>query len=340
MEFLKPLFNEDINSEGEVQILESKFERSQILSVLDPQLYDLSFNEWIEDRKLIYLDKADEILSLFDNSSRFNQLKKCYLNGTLIPFVGAGMSIPSGYPGWGEFLYELSEESHVEKQKLDDLFELGKYEEAAQLIYDDLGKALFNEYLENKYVEENTVNGPLQYLPELFQDKTIITTNFDKLIENIYKSQHQSFDSILSGRALEEAMKKISSDNSLLLKLHGDCDLESNRILTKDEYNQAYSDKKLVNIFFNRILLSRSLLFLGCSLSQDRTIKSMLEIVNNQGSSTLPRHYALLEDKEGVDRIARKKELSKANIFPIWYPENEHDESVEALFLKLMEVAT
>ena len=56
-----------------------------------------------------------------------------------------------------------------------------------------------------------------------------------------------------------------------------------------------------------------------------------------EGAHTLPQHYAFLELKDGIDRVERKKALAKANIFPIWYPEGEHDESIEALLLALME---
>jgi hypothetical protein len=44
-----------------------------------------------------------------------------------------------------------------------------------------------------------------------------------------------------------------------------------------------------------------------------------------------------VELKASDDRVTRKKHLAEANIFPIWYPEREHDESLEALFLKMLE---
>ena len=64
---------------------------------------------------------------------------------------------------------------------------------------------------------------------------------------------------------------------------------------------------------------------------------TMEQVVAAEGAHTLPQHYAFLELKEGMDRVERKKVLAKANIFPIWYPEGEHDESIEALLLALME---
>jgi hypothetical protein len=105
----------------------------------------------------------------------------------------------------------------------------------------------------------------------------------------------------------------------------------------RDEYAQAYGDAGTVEKFFSRFLFGKSLLFVGCSLMTDRTLLTMEQVVAAEGAHTLPQHHAFLELKEGMDRVERKKALAKANIFPIWYPEGEHDESIEALLLELME---
>lgn len=47
-------------------------------------------------------------------------------------------------------------------------------------------------------------------------------------------------------------------------------------------------------------------------------------------------HTAL--NDEGIVEIAGFVfQRDQANIFPIWHPEDEHDESIEALFLRLLE---
>ncbi len=337
MDFLKTLYNNDLNGDGDVDIGRLTFTRSRILSELEPDTYDLAFNEWLDERKQNCLEKANEILSLYDNAPRFGQLKRCYQTGLLMPFVGAGMSIPSGYPGWTSFLYQLCDESHVSNERLNKLLAAGKYEDAAQLIHDDLGPALFNEQLESVFLASYDLAGSLQYLPILFPNASVVTTNFDKLIEEVYTRQNQGFNGVKSGRALNEVLRTVASGSRVLLKLHGECDQVYERVLTGSEYEEAYVNEDTVKKFFSRFLFKGSLLCLGCSLSQDRTIKSMAEIVDENGSETLPRHYAFLEYRNDIDRVARKKELAKANIFPIWYPEDEHDESMEALFLKLLD---
>jgi hypothetical protein len=48
-------------------------------------------------------------------------------------------------------------------------------------------------------------------------------------------------------------------------------------------------------------------------------------------------HYALLPlPSDDGERKTRQKFLADRSIFPIWYPDGEHDESIEALFVKLL----
>jgi hypothetical protein len=175
-------------------------------------------------------------------------------------------------------------------------------------------------------------------LPALFPKSTILTTNFDGLLERIYDDQgNNGFDRVVSGAAMSEVLRQIASGSRLLIKIHGDCRQVADRVLLQSEYDKLYTDEKLVKQFFNGVIFRQSLLFLGCSLLNDRTVSQMKSIVREYGSARVPRHYALLELRNTDDRVARKKQLAEANIFPIWYPEGEHDESLEALFLRMLE---
>lgn len=337
MDFLRPMFNSEIDSEGDINILGSVFKRSRILEELEPKTHEILFAEWLEERKSRLIEKADAILTLYDNADRFDQLKRSFKSGNLRPFIGAGMSIASGYPGWTSFLYKLCKESHVKLGNLEELINNGNYDEAAQTIYDDLGASLFNENLESAYLKTCDIDGPIQYLPVLFPECHIVTTNFDNIIEKLFEDNENGFDLVVSGVALDEVLRNIASGSRLLIKLHGDCRIIANRVLIESEYDIHYAENGLVKRFFNRVLFGNSFLFLGCSLRFDRTIKTMIEIVNENGASSLPRHYAFLSLDETEDRVARKKNLAQANIFPIWYPNDDHDESIEALLIKLKE---
>lgn len=338
MEHWRELFHAALNDEGSVEISGHTFQRDQILRELEKLGYDQAFDDWALERKQEFLQRAYAILSLHDNANRFSAVKRCLSADTLVPVIGAGMTRSCGFPLWTEFLRNLQKESHVPIEDLNTAIESGDYEGAAQLLYDDLGSNLFNSQLEETFKPIKEICGPINYLFELFPKSSVITTNFDPSIETLADSSPPNrFSKVQTAPLLQEALRLKASGARLLLKIHGECDIVQGRVLTKSEYDLAYSDTGIVNAFVERILFSQPLLFLGCSLNYDRLIKRMKEFVAGNDASTLPRHYALLELKDGDDRVARKKHLAEANIFPIWYPEGEHEESIEALFLKLLE---
>lgn len=339
MDYLKPLFDEELNSDGDiVEIAGSEFERCKILNGLEPETYALAFNDWLTEKQEGLLVKANEILGDYDNQGRFEQLIRTYNLGNLVPFVGAGLSIPSGYPSWTSFLYQCCGESNVGKEELSQLLNDGLYEKAAQLLHDDMTPPVFNELLDSTFDNEKPMEGAIHYLPFIFKDKHVITTNFDSLLERIYADKNQSFEAgaVKSGRNLSEVTRLLMTKPRLLVKIHGTCNQVIDRVLLQDEYNLAYQDTGDVATFFERLIFRDSLLFLGASLNTDRTIKKMENLTTDKGHDSLPRHYAFLELKAGDNRLERKQALARANIFPIWYPEGEHDESIEALLYKLM----
>lgn len=338
MKYLRELFHQELDADGEIEIVGEIFLRRDILQQLAPGPYQVAYAEWKEQRESTLLEKAESILATYDNRLRFDQFLTTFRSGPMIPFIGAGMSMASGFPSWSKFLIELAEESHVFPGSIEGLLLKGHFEEAAQALHDDLGAGLFNENVEVRFSKACDVSGPLNYLPRLFPNSTIITTNFDALLERVYSDQgNDGFDRIVSGASMAEVLRQIASGARILIKVHGDCRQVADRVFLKSEYEKLYSDKKLVDQFFSGVIYRQSLLFLGCSLLNDRTLTQMKSVVREYGAERLPRHYALLELKNADDRVTRKKRLADANIFPIWYPEGEHDESLEALFLKMLE---
>ena len=317
MEHLRKQFHEELDSDGDIVIAGDTFVRHDILEGLAEQTYKLAFEEWVETRKERMIEKADEILSLYDNRNRFEALRRTFQSGSMLAFIGAGLSMPSGFPSWTKFLYDLCDESHVKADDLRAALEKGLYEEAAEMLCRDLGAALFNENVHTTFGRSPSPAGPINYLPKLFPACSLLTTNFDCLIEEVYKGEGcQGFDKTVCGKVIAEVSRLMAGGSRVLVKIHGKCDEVADRVLTLGEYSAAYADKSAVKLFFNQVMFGRSLLFLGCSLATDRTITTMKELVKEYGSGNLPRHHALLELKGSDDRVARKKELAACRTLP------------------------
>jgi hypothetical protein len=340
IDFLKGKFDDELVAEidpknGEVKVAGYPFTPYVILKG-DSDIYDAAFSDWLEQRKERLLIKADEIIGLYRNEGRFNQLREAYRRGAVVPFLGAGMSIPSGYPGWTEFLRQLRYETRISEKSLNDLLIQGKFEEAAQLLADNMPAGSFDEAIENTFGHDRNLAGPIHLFPSYF-NTSIITTNLDNVIKRCYEAAELPFSETLLGAQACELPRYLGQGSRVLVKLHGKANSACSRILTYSEYQKHYGGQpSLRNVI--EAICTKTLLFVGCSLSVDRTILALTQHLEEKGRDVAIRHYAFLSIGEYEDRLARRDDLVKANIFPLWYPaEEDHDECIEAFIYKLVE---
>ena len=342
MEFLKNQFRNEliaeIGGDGQVIIGGSEFLPTEILQELDDQSYLSCFDDWLVDQRQKRVDKANEILDFHGNRDRFSRLKEAFDRSAVVPFVGAGLSQPSGYLGWTCFLNKLRNETRIPATTFSSMLKDGLYEEAAQVLADDMPADTFNEELENVYCTEREISGAVQFLPYVFKGP-VITTNFDNILKQCFDKINPFSEVILGGDA-SEIKRFLGRNEHVLVKLHGKANSGKSRVLTKNEYDHFYDDNNSLPDAIDRIAANQ-LLFLGCSLSVDRTIKILIDIAKTHGHDKSVRHYAFLPLFSEKDRLSRRDALAEANIFPIWYPVetcdgNEvnaevHDESLAAL---------
>ncbi|WP_127508780.1 SIR2 family protein [Paenibacillus humicus] len=334
MEYLKQQFHDFLNEDGEVSIAGYTFYRDVILRDLDSDGYQEAFNEWLQKKHEENLTNANEILSRFDNSGRYRKLQEIYRRSAIIPFVGAGLSMPSGYSSWTAFLYRVLNETRIPPAEFDELIKSGSYEEAAQILSDNLPNGSFLEQIENEFGTKREIVGSVQRLPYLFKN-AVITTNFDSVISKCYSYANLNFDKELLGADAKYLSRELGENKRVLVKLHGEADSSRNRIFTKSEYDHHYSNQSILEDVIE-VISNKTLLFLGCSLSVDRTIQALTNIVQRKGSENVPRHYAFLQLQDEEERLARRDVLNAANIYPIWYTD-DHNKCIEALLEKLAE---
>lgn len=342
MHFLRSEFIDQLRAEiddttGNVVIEAAQFSPQQILE-FNNDTFELAFSEWCETRKEQRLEKAEQILSLYDNRDRFDKLRQAYSRGTVLPFVGAGLSIPCGYPGWTDYLYQLREETTVAEANLKRLIDSGEYEEAAQLLFDAMPHDSFNEHLENKFDKNRELDGCVRFLPYCFPQSSVVTTNFDDVVKQCYQAAEKTFSEELLGADAVELPRYLGQGKNVLVKLHGKASAARNRILTKQEYDLHYVGGKTLGSSVEA-LATQTLLFLGCSLGSDRIVKCLKSLLADKGAASAVRHYAFLAVGDDNDeRLKRKADLAEANIFPIWYSVgDDHDECLIALLTKLVE---
>ncbi|ACV64737.1 hypothetical protein Dtox_4060 [Desulfofarcimen acetoxidans DSM 771] len=137
------------------------------------------------------LNKIPAIFEMKENKGNIRRLinqMKSKLG--VVPFVGAGLSIPFGYPGWYSFLSDISEQYGLE-DKIEPLLYESKYENAAEEIMNNIGNRAFINAIEDAFGEhllddKDLTDTSVFLLPQLAMGP-VITTNFDRVLENVFK---------------------------------------------------------------------------------------------------------------------------------------------------------
>src|SRR5215475_10003237 len=87
--------------------------------------------------------------AVLENQQTLDLLATQIRRGSVIPYVGAGLSIPFGFDGWTHFLISASPPEI--RAKTDNYIKTEKFEEAAEQLQEYLGHLAFEDTLEQKF---------------------------------------------------------------------------------------------------------------------------------------------------------------------------------------------
>lgn len=267
------------------------------------------------------------------NVDHFIQLADLMAAGAVVPFVGAGISASAGFSSWKEHLRHQGKTAHIAAERIEELLAAGAYETVLEEIEAIRGREVFINEIRDEFSRNPTIPDVVWRISELFTD-TVITTNYDRLLEQSFETGEAGKVQVINGlNALEQPdPKKIT-----VIKLHGDIREPQRCILSKNQYDEAYGNGSLnLHKPIPKLLAyhykNSSLLFLGCSLSNDRTVQVFRKIREDMGEEAeIKQHFSIEQAPDTLDEIAqRNAELAKLGITPIWF-EKERYELVESL---------
>lgn len=262
------------------------------------------------DQQAVFLDLVDAI--------RF---------GRIAPFVGAGLSKPCGYPMWGEALRKIAQKlGGLDVQDIGPLMAQYDYLQAAQVLH-ETDAEIVRHFIKTEFRQRGAITGPVTLLPDL-ANGCIVTTNFDTVIEDLFREKAQPLDGYMHGmQAGNNFVQRLLRGERCILKLHGDAGQANTHVFTQVQYREAYGGAEGEPFAFQnqlpralrQIFISHSLLFLGCSLEQDKTLDLFKSVVD-EAAFEIPDHFALLNEPATQQERARKEaRLLQLRIRPLWY---------------------
>ncbi|MEF9958031.1 MAG: SIR2 family protein [Acinetobacter sp.] len=311
---------------------------SDILFWHDPEAYIDELDRWVSQDVLDRHLATREYLEQTDQINLFNRFVDVLKKKRVAPFVGAGVSKPYKYPLWGEAINDIikrlegisaSEEKsgkplNESLKEIKELFSKKDYIATVQKLYEH-NKVIVDNTINSKFdgAEHRVLKGVIELIPQL-TDGCVITTNFDKLLETVFEARHKPFQGFMHGIQQHSSFaSKLVQGSRCILKLHGTFDANETYIFSKQQYDDAYGNsyldytKPLAKVL-RQIFISHSLVFIGCSLEQDRTLELFLNVVDSNVFD-IPNHFAFLPEADHSAKVEKETLISRAKIIPIWY---------------------
>lgn len=243
------------------------------------------------------MSDMSEFIKDIHNASKTNRL---------IFFVGAGVSMISGYDSWyglvSKFDEELKKKGNIKttKNEKEEKKSISKddYLVIPQIFYDiaedkkDYDKILKSVFSEQK--QPNIIHDKILKL----NPKHIITTNYDELIEQAALKQGWVFSKIIE----DSDIGKVNNDN-FLIKAHGDFSkgYDGSKIVLKEEDYLNYDmNFPLISNLIKSYFATYQVVFVGYSLG-DYNIRMLLSWVRNIQKDNFCKPYFILNDKQPLD---------------------------------------
>ena len=325
-------FNEWLDGEDGTEVRESNAidglsQPSKAFYASDKEAYEQALEHYKSNRYQEVLSKGYLSTHWYEkNVSRFDQLVEEIANGNVNPFVGAGLSVAGGFPTWDNHLRQQAKTAGMPKDHIEELLSEGAFEQVLEEIEQKRGRDVFVQEIVDVFGKTGSLTNTTFLLSELFTD-TLLTTNYDKLIEQAFDTGANKIQ-VITRKNAKEAPK---ADHITVIKLHGNVANQNSCILSKNQYDEAYGCEtidmslpipKLLEYYYK----NSSLLFLGSSLHSDRTVDVFRTIKESLGDVEIPRHFSIEATPETEEKLVeRNAYLANLGIVAIWFEQGRYE---------------
>lgn len=204
----------------------------------------------------------------FVDRKEVERLARLARDGGLALFIGAGVSRSAGLPSWDELLQDLASEPKAAAVLGTGASPLGPLDTA------ELLQRLLGERLQSRIVER--IGDPEPSLGHVLlaglRCREVITTNYDRCYETAVTSQGLTAPTIVMPWQVPQP------GVAWLLKLHGDVDHADDIVLTRGQFVQYDSRWRPAGSMLQAVLLTRHLLVVGASMTDDNVLRLTHEV--------------------------------------------------------------
>lgn len=225
-------------------------------------------------------DLADRDGATYEKAA---ELGRRAARGELALFLGGGVSIPAGLPTWTELIEELA--GHAEHLVQVDISRLNVLDQAELVQAGDPGFPTRVAAIIDRRDRPSLAHALLAGL----RCREVVTTNYDRLYEKAVEAAERQATSVLPHSSAVGA-------GSWVLKMHGDVGSPESIVLTRRHFVQFDATTRPAGALLQTLLLTRHLLFVGASLTDDNVVRLMHEVQAYREHHGLPGQMGALLD--------------------------------------------
>jgi CheY-like chemotaxis protein len=176
--------------------------------------------------------------------------------GSVVFFIGAGLSVGAGAPAWANIVELLRAELNPRTDEQNPLL-------VAQFLRNQWGEQKFRTFLRSlftrKKLEPTKTHSLLSHLPV----NVFLTTNYDDLIERSLRTHGRRVHTITDDTELAFWDERSETQ---VVKLHGDLDKTTRIVITEEDYTRFLYQNVGIQHKLSDIFTYKTVVFLGYSM--------------------------------------------------------------------------
>src|SRR3954454_10265558 len=201
-----------------------------------------------------------------------DELVQAVKERSAVLFVGAGPSISIGLPSWQSLIDHLADELKLDPADLVNTpashYALAEYYRIVQGSIGPLRSWMDRNW---KVSQEQVQRSKMHELIVSLDFPILYTTNYDRNIEAAFAAHGRDYIKIANARDIAKLREGVPQ----IVKFHGDFDDDDSLVITETDYFDRLSFDTPLDIKFRSDALSKTVLFIGYSMS-DLNIRLLL----------------------------------------------------------------
>jgi WD40 repeat protein len=233
-----------------------------------------------------------------------HELVNAIVRGDAVLFIGAGLSIDAGLPGWNELLEPLANSISLPMALRTDPLKVAQYYQNKR------GRnALLNHISEQTDTIGKAPTANHVRLARL-GIHTWVTSNYDSLLEQTLHQAEMRFIKVVCDHDLSAT----SSETMTLIKLHGDREQPNTIVITQQDYETYFRHFPRVKQKLTSLLVDKTFLFIGYSINDPDFNQIQSEIVFDLKDHHRTAYAVLFDADEFTNSYLRERNIHVLNI--------------------------